>query len=116
MDADRAVLTRHGHHRRTERGVPHSVLSELCTAAASFLGHGGVRFRIVRRGEAFWIAPLREGYVLTVYAEERTGMDAWAQRHLVNPDQTRHRLQNLPDHVTPEEAITQELAGRWLEV
>lgn len=115
MGAYRALPTRHSHDRRAERFVPHSIFEELCTSAASFHGHGSVRYRVVRHGNAFWIAPLRDGCVLTVYCVVGAGINAWAAGHLRNPDQTRHRLLNMAGHVTTEERITQELARLWLE-
>ena len=109
-------MTHHYRQRGGQRGVPRGVLRALAASDTVFLGHAGVRFRIIRHHETFWIAPQRDGYLLTVYARDRTSIDAWACGYLANPDQTRHRLHSLPGHLTPDEALTQELTARWLEV
>lgn len=110
-------LTKHADHRELERGVPSSVLEELCTTAKDFLGHHchhrRIWLRVVRQGDIFWIAPHKDGGILTVYAKQRSDLRAWANSYLVNPDQNRHRLALLPNHCTIEEAITDELMSLW---
>jgi hypothetical protein len=110
-------LSKHANHRELEREVPSSVLEELRTSAKEFLGHHRchrrVWLRIVRQGDIFWIAPSRNGGILTVYAKQRSDLHEWANTYLVNPDQNRHRLALLPNHRTTEEVITDELMSLW---
>lgn len=110
-------LTAHAHERSIERSVPSCVLDALQRGGTDFLGHhpnhGRIRFRIIRNGDTFWVAPHVGGDITTVYAKQRHEVNRWANNYLVNPDQNRHRLALLPNHCTPKEAITDELMTLW---
>ena len=110
-------LSHHALDRSCERAVPTSVLDALQRHAHEFLGrhqhHRRLKLRIVRQGDTFWVAPHDGRDIITIYAKHRRELTRWANNYLVNPDQNRHRLALIPNHRTPEEAITDELARLW---
>lgn len=110
-------LTVHAEQRRHERQVPPSVMQELGSTAARFLGHERngrrIELRIVKHGETFWIAPTNQGVVITVYAKQSEEMRRWAHAFLVHPEQSWPRLLRLRSHRTPEEQVTDELERLW---
>ena len=110
-------LTAHAYQRSIERAVPSSVLDALKHHAQEFLGHhpdhGRIWIHVIRTGDTFWVAPHKGRDITTVYAKHRSELRPWADTYLVNPNQNRHRLALVPNHMTPEEAITDELSALW---
>lgn len=111
-------FTVHAYQRSQERAVPASVVRELQTAAARFVGHKvkgqRMEYRVVRHGRAFWIAAVTPGGVATVYGRDEDDVRVWALNYLMNPEQSYNRLRRLGEHRTPDERVTDELARLWL--
>ncbi|MBA2666590.1 MAG: hypothetical protein H0U69_06110 [Trueperaceae bacterium] len=76
--------------------------------------HAGERLRIVRTADSYWIAPHAGGHLITVYEQASSNIHAWGRRYLHHPDQNLGRLQRLPVHHTPEQAITADLYDLWV--
>lgn len=112
-------LTIHAGLRSWERATPASIVVELQLHGDRLVGHETngrrVEFRVIRHGQTFWIAPVRDGCLVTIYQVAESEMLSWSRKRMHNPDQTCYRFLRLPQHVTPDEAVTQELANLWLK-